>query len=56
MSQFGSRASKRSAKGDSYVDETLFGGKSKSKGYGANTAVVSLDELRTIRDKTGKNN
>lgn len=60
MSQFGSRASKRSQKADSYVDETLFGGrgtgKAGSKGIGPNAAVVSLDELRTIRSKTEKNN
>ena len=57
QSQFGSRASKRSQKGDSYVDETLFGGKKAgSKGVGANAAVITLDELRTIRSKTEKNN
>jgi len=62
MSQFGSRASQRSRKSgaNSYVDETLFGGKaSKGKGastVGPNAAVISLDELRTIRGKTEKNN
>ena len=57
QSQIGSRASRRSQKADSYVDETLFGGKKAgSKGIGANAAVISLDELRTIRSKTEKNN
>jgi len=61
MSQFGgSRASQRSRKSgaNSYVDETLFGG-SKAKAAskaGASAAVVSLEELRTIRGKTEKNN
>lgn len=59
---FGSRSSQRSKKSgaNSYVDETLFGGKAtKAKGaskVGANAAVISLDELRTIRGKTEKNN
>jgi hypothetical protein len=59
----GSRASQRSrptgvAK-DSYVDETLFGGKKKpataTAGSRGNTAVITMDELRTIRGKTEKN-
>lgn len=50
-----SRGSKRSGQGkNSYVDETLFGGKKKAQNTGAN--VVSLDELRTIRKKTESNN
>lgn len=63
QSQIGSRASQRSKAGvakDSYVDETLFGGKkpgTAASGAGrANAAVISLDELRTIRQKTEKNN
>jgi hypothetical protein len=58
----GSRASQRSRGGvakDSYVDETLFGGKKSGKPGTANikgAAVISLDELRTIRQKTEKNN
>jgi hypothetical protein len=61
QSQIGSRASQRSKGGvakDSYVDETLFGGKkpaTAASGRG-NAAVISLDELRTIRQKTEKNN
>ena len=56
QSQFGgSRQSQRSRKGDSYVDETLFGGKKAGSKAGANTAVVSLDELRTIRGNTASN-
>ena len=56
----GSRASQRSRGGvakDSFVDETLFGGKKGAKPGTANgAAVISLDELRTIRQKTEKNN
>ena len=67
----GSRASQRSrgaVSKNSYVDETLFGGKQKpgtaASGVGsragvpkpANSAVISLEELRTIRAKTEKNN
>lgn len=67
----GSRASQRSrgaVSKNSYVDETLFGGKQKpgtaASGTGSragvpmpkNSAVISLDELRTIRSKTEKNN
>jgi hypothetical protein len=58
----GSRASQRSKGGvakDSYVDETLFGGKKGAKPGTASVkgaAVISLDELRTIRQKTEKNN
>ena len=37
------------------MDETLFGG-GKSKGGTKNAAVITLDELRTIRSKTEKNN
>lgn len=64
-SQMGSRASQRSRGGvakDSYVDETLFGGKGGKKpstaasGARGNAAVISMDELRTIRAKTEKNN
>lgn len=57
----GSRASQRTrgqvAK-DSYVDETLFGDKKKSgkSTVQAGSAVVTMDELRTIRAKTEKNN
>ena len=62
QSQIGSRQSQRSRGGvakDSYVDETLFGDKKRvgtaaSKTGGA--AVISMDELRTIRGKTEKNN
>lgn len=56
QSQMGSRASQRSRGGvakDSYVDETLFGGKKKpsttASGARGNAAVISMDELRTIR-------
>ena len=59
----GSRASQRSRGGvakDSYVDETLFGGKKKpsttASGVRGNAAVISMDDLRTIRQKTEKNN
>ena len=52
----GSRASQRSRPGvakDSYVDETLFGGKKKTgtvtTGVRGNTAVISMDDLKTIR-------
>ena len=52
----GSRASQRSRGGvakDSYVDETLFGGKKKpstaASGARGNAAVISMDDLRTIR-------
>ena len=62
QSQMGSRASQRPRAGvakDSYVDETLFGGKKKpataASGSRANTAVITMDELRTIRGKTEKN-
>ena len=65
QSQMGSRASQRSRGGvakDSYVDETLFGGKKKPStaasgrnGVRGNAAVISMDELRTIRGKTEKN-
>lgn len=62
QSQMGSRASQRSRGGvakDSYVDETLFGGKKKpstaASGVRGNAAVISMDELRTIRGKTEKN-
>lgn len=58
----GSRASQRSRGGvakDSYVDETLFGGKKKpstaASGARGGAAVISMDELRTIRGKTEKN-
>ena len=54
----GSRASQRSKGGvskNSYVDESLFGAKKGgSKANGA--TVISMDELRTIRSKTEKNN
>ena len=63
QSQFGSRASQRSKGGVakySYVDETLFGGKKKpptaASGARGSAAVISMDELRTIRGKTEKNN
>mmetsp|Transcript_1964 Transcript_1964/g.2910 ORF Transcript_1964/g.2910 Transcript_1964/m.2910 type:complete len:167 (-) Transcript_1964:1071-1571(-) len=68
MSQIGSRASQRSrgvAK-NSYVDESLFGGKKPASGTGNRmapthtvktaTGMISLDELRNIRTKTEKNN
>ena len=54
----GSRASQRSKVGkNSYVDESLFGGdKPKTSGgdrkVQTSTGVITLDELRTIRDKT----
>jgi len=55
----GSRASQRSrggvAKG-SYVDESLFGGAKKKPGSAAGVGIVTMDELRTIRTKTEKNN
>ena len=66
QSQIGSRASQRSkaGKGNSYVDETLFGGSKKPGSRGGNagqtvvtsTGMITLDELRTIRGKTEKNN
>jgi hypothetical protein len=57
----GSRASQRPRGGvakDSFVDETLFGDKKKSgkTTLPAGSAVVTMDELRTIRGKTEKNN
>lgn len=55
MSQFGSRASQRSKKGDSYVDETLFGGKKAGSKAGAGATIVSLEEIRTIRGNTASN-
>ena len=55
MSQFGSRASQRSKKGDTYVDETLFGGKKTASKGGPGATVISLEELRTIRGATGAN-
>lgn len=54
----GSRASQRSRGGaakNSYVDETLFGG-SKKPGSAKGVGVISMDELRGIREKTQKNN
>lgn len=61
----GSRASQRPKVGKtSYVDESLFGG-AKKPGTGApgargtvstSAGVITLDELRTIRGKTVKNN
>ena len=54
----GSRASQRSKVGkNSYVDESLFGGdKPKTSGgdrrVQTSTGVITLDELRGIRDKT----
>jgi len=39
---------------NSYVDETLFGGKKAGPGSSAN--VISIDELRKIRTKTESNN
>lgn len=56
QSKIGSRASQRSKA--SNVDETLFGGKgtNASKGLPQNATVVSLDEIRSIRNKTLKNN
>jgi hypothetical protein len=52
----GSRASQRSRGGvakNSYVDETLFGGSKKKPGSAAGGAgVITMDELRTIREKT----
>ena len=65
QSQIGSRASQRSkgGKGNSYVDETLFGGSKKPASRGnagqtvvTSTGLITLDELRTIRGKTEKNN
>jgi hypothetical protein len=53
----GSRASQRSKGGvskNSYVDESLFGG--KKAGTKAGATVISMEELRTIRSKTEKNN
>jgi len=38
---------------NSYVDETLFGG--KKTGFATSTGIVSLEELRKIRTKTEKN-
>ena len=38
---------------NSYVDETLFGG--KKTGVATSTGVISIDQLRKIRDKTEKN-
>jgi len=55
----GSRASQRSRGGvgkNSYVDETLFGDKKSGKKSTNGAAVISLDELRTIRGKTEKKN
>ena len=66
----GSRASQRSrgaVSKNSYVDETLFGGKkpgTAASGTGSragvpkpgSAAVISLEELRTIRSKTEKTN
>ena len=52
----GSRASQRSK--NSYVDEALFGSKKAGAEATVKTAagVITLDELRTIRGKTEKNN
>lgn len=53
----GSRASQRSKGGvskNSYVDETLFG--AKKSNAAANSNVISIDELRTIRQKAVNNN
>lgn len=54
QSQIGSRASQRSKK--SHVDETLFGGKNAGAKAAAGSNVISIEELRTIRSKTEKNN
>ena len=55
-SQIGSRASQRSkVSKNSFVDESLFGGnKGTAKGQGA--TILSMEELRAIRNKTEKNN
>lgn len=52
----GSRASQRSK--NSYVDEALFGSKKAGAEATVKTAagIITLDELRTIRGKTEKNN
>lgn len=50
MSQIGSRASQRSK--NSYVDESLFGGKGAGATVKTASGVISLDELRAIREKT----
>jgi hypothetical protein len=62
----GSRGSQRPKVGKtSYVDESLFGGAAKKPGTGVpgargtvstSAGVITLDELRTIRGKTLKNN
>lgn len=62
----GSRASQRPGP-KSYVDETLFGDKkpgstqavrkgTKENKYQTSAGIISIDELRTIRGKTEKNN
>ena len=52
----GSRASQRSK--NSYVDEALFGNKKPGAEATVKTSagVITLEELRTIRGKTEKNN
>ena len=52
-----SRASQRSK--NSHVDESLFGGKAKAATKNqvvTSTGVISLNELRSIREKAFKNN
>jgi len=41
---------------NSFVDETLFGGKKTNAAGSAAANVISLDELRKIRTKTESNN
>lgn len=53
--------SRGAASKNSYVDETLFGGKTGGAGSNKNkivtsTGLITVDELRTIRQKTEKNN
>jgi len=70
MGSRASQRSRGAVSKNSYVDETLFGGNKKpgtaasgtgfragvpKPNYGS-SAVISIDELRTIRMKTEKNN